>query len=130
MLEYLIWVALDLLGHHLSCIRILLTYCRQLNFLSHPCVSGSTIDKDTRHWPVYKQCLFCFTILDGCGCKGICKRVATAYFALLKRFIVGPYWKFSVRICVLLPGIKTVALLCVFSVSLKEQDRQCTVSVT
>jgi len=36
----------------------------------------------------------------------------------------------SVRICVLLAGIKAVALLCVFSVSLKEQGRQCTYNVT
>jgi len=55
--------------------------------------------------------------------------VATVYFALLKCFIFGPYGKFSVSIFVLLPGIKTVALLCVFSVFL-EEGRQCTCNVT
>jgi hypothetical protein len=64
------------------------------------------------------------------GCKGICKGVATVYFALLEHFIVRPYGKFSVRICVLLPGIKIIALFCVFSVFLKEQDRQSTCNVT
>jgi hypothetical protein len=52
------------------------------------------------------------------------------YFALLKRFVVGSYGKFSVRICILLPGIKTVVLLCLFSVFLEEQGRQCTCNIT
>jgi hypothetical protein len=56
----------------------------------------------------------------GCGCKGIYKGVATAYFALLKRFIVGPYGKFCVRVGILLPAIEPIALLCVFSMFLKE----------
>jgi hypothetical protein len=46
--------------------------------------------------------------------------VATVYFELLKRFIVEPYGTFSYRKCVVLPGIKTVAL-CVFSVLSKNE---------